>query len=47
MTEIKTICEQFGKELPVKIEPAPEQWGRLFNVDFFIRIRDNSISGYK
>jgi hypothetical protein len=43
MTEIKTIYEQLGKELQVKIEPAPDEWGRLFNVDFFIRIRDNYI----
>jgi len=43
MTEIKTIYGQLEKELQVKIEPAPDEWDRLFNVDFFIRIKDNHI----
>jgi hypothetical protein len=43
MTEIKTIYGQLEKELQVKIEPAPDEWDRLFNVDFFIRIKDNYI----
>jgi len=34
MTEIKTIYGQLEKELGVKIEPAPDEWDRLFNVDF-------------
>jgi len=43
MTEIKTIYGQLEKELQVKIEPAPDEWDRLFNVDFFIRIKNNYI----
>jgi hypothetical protein len=43
MTEIKTIYGHLEKELQVKIEPAPDEWDRLFNVDFFIRIKDNYI----
>lgn len=43
MTEIKTIYGQLEKELQVKIEPAPDEWDRLFNVDFFIRVKDNYI----
>lgn len=43
MTEIKTIYGQLEKELRVKIEPVPDEWDRLFNVDFFIRIKDNYI----
>lgn len=43
MTEIKTIYGQLEKELQVKIEPAPDEWDRLFNIDFFIRIKDNYI----
>jgi len=43
MTEIKTIYRQLQKELNVKIEPAPDEWGRLFNVDFFIQIKDKYI----
>ncbi|MBS3907965.1 MAG: MjaI family restriction endonuclease [Syntrophaceae bacterium] len=43
MTEIKTIYGQLEKELQVKIEPAPDEWDRLFNVDFFIRIKDSYV----
>jgi hypothetical protein len=43
MTEIKTIYGQLERELQVKIEPAPDEWDRLFNVDFFIEIKDNYI----
>jgi len=43
MTEIKTIYGQLEKELEVKIEPAPDEWDRLFNVDFFIKIKDRYI----
>jgi hypothetical protein len=43
MTEIKTIYGQLEKELQVKIEPAPDEWDRLFNVDFFIKIKDSHI----
>lgn len=40
MTEKKTIYEQLQEILGVKIEPAPDEWDRLFNVDFFIKIKD-------
>jgi hypothetical protein len=43
MTEIKTIYGQLEKELQVKIEPAPDEWDRLFNVDFFIKVKGNYI----
>jgi hypothetical protein len=43
MTEIKTIYGQLEKELGVKIEPAPDEWDRLYNVDFFIKIKDKYI----
>ena len=43
MTEKKTIYGQLQDILGVKIEPAPDEWDRLFNVDFFIRIRDKFI----
>ena len=29
--------------LDVKIEPAPDEWDRLFNVDFYIKIGDKYI----
>ena len=38
MTERKTIYEQLQELLKLKIEPAPDEWDRLFNVDFFIRV---------
>ena len=38
MTEISTIYGQLEKMLNIKIEPAPDEWDRLFNVDFFILV---------
>lgn len=43
MTEIKTVYGQLQKELNVKIEPAPDKWDRLYNVDFFIKVGDKYI----
>jgi hypothetical protein len=40
-TEIKTIYGQLQAELGEKIEPAPDEWDRLYNVDFFIKINEN------
>jgi hypothetical protein len=42
-TEIKTIYGQLQHILGVPIEPAPDKWDRLFNVDFFININDKFI----
>ena len=42
-TEIKTIYGQLEKALNVKIEPAPDKWDRLYNVDFFIKVKDSFI----
>lgn len=42
-TEIKTIYGQLEKALNYKIEPAPDSWDRLYNVDFFIKIKDKYI----
>ena len=43
MTEIKTIYGQLQEILKIKIEPAPDKWDRLYNVDFFIKIKDKYI----
>lgn len=43
MTEIKTIYGQLEKELGLKIEPTPDKWDRLYNVDFSIKIKDKYI----
>lgn len=43
MTEIQTIYGQLQKILGVEIESAPDEWDRIFNVDFFIKIQDKYI----
>lgn len=43
ITEIQTIYGQLQKILGVKIEPAPDEWDRLFNVDFYIKINEKYI----
>ena len=46
ITEIKTIYGQLQIELDdleIKIEPAPDKWDRLYNVDFFIKINSKYI----
>jgi len=43
MTEIQTIYGQLQKLLDVKIEPAPDEWDRKYNVDFFIKIKNKFI----
>lgn len=41
--EIKTIYEQLQETLKIKINPAPDTWDRLYNVDFYIKINDKYI----
>jgi len=43
VTEIQTIYGQLQKILDVPIQPAPDEWDRLFNVDFFIEINGKYI----
>jgi len=43
MTEIQTIYGQLQNILGVPIESAPDDWDRLFNVDFFIKINEKFI----
>ena len=42
-SEIQTIYGQLQDKLGVKIEPAPDEWDRGYNVDFFIRVKDRYI----
>lgn len=42
-TEIQTIYGQLQNILKVKIEAAPDEWDRLFNVDFFIKVNEKYI----
>lgn len=43
MTERRTIYGQLQEILGKKIEPAPDDWDRLFNVDFFIEVNGKYI----
>ena len=43
MTEIQTVYGQLEQMLGVKIEPAPDEWDRLYNVDFFIKVGERFI----
>ena len=42
-TEINTIYGQLQEILGVKVEPAPDEWDRLYNIDFFIEINGRYI----
>ena len=42
-SEIQTIYGQLQKALGVKVEPAPDEWDRGYNVDFFIKVKDKFI----
>jgi len=42
-TEIQTIYGQLEAALETEIKPAPDKWDRLYNVDFFITVGQNSI----
>ncbi len=43
LTEIKTIYGKLERVLGVKITPAPDEWDRLYNIDFYIKIGDKYI----
>ena len=42
-SEIQTIYGQLQQALGVKIEPAPDEWDRIYNIDFFIKVNDRYI----
>jgi hypothetical protein len=37
-TEAETIYKLLQRELSVEIKPAPDEWDRLYNVDFYIEV---------
>lgn len=37
-TEVKTVYGQLESLLEEKIEPAPDEWDRKYNVDFYIKV---------
>jgi len=42
-SEIQTIYGQLQEALGVKVEPAPDEWDRRYNVDFFIKVKEKYI----
>lgn len=38
LTEKQTVYGQLEKLLDTKLEPAPDEWDRLYNVDFYIPV---------
>lgn len=42
-SEIQTIYGQLQQALATKVEPAPDEWDRGYNVDFFIKVKDKYI----
>ncbi len=42
-SEIQTIYGQLQQALGVKVEPAPDEWDRRYNVDFFIKVNEQYI----
>ena len=43
LTEIKTIYGKLQRELSIEIKPAPDEWDRLYNVDFYIQVGEKYI----
>ena len=41
--EIQTTYGQLEKELGMPIKPAPDEWDRLYNVDFYIEVKGKYI----
>jgi hypothetical protein len=37
-TEVETIYKLLQRELGLEIKPAPDEWDRLYNVDFYIEV---------
>jgi hypothetical protein len=42
-SEVQTVYGQLQQLLGVTIEPAPDEWDRLYNVDFFIQVKGSYI----
>jgi hypothetical protein len=42
-SEIQTIYGQLQQALEINVEPAPDEWDRGYNVDFFIKVKDKFI----
>lgn len=42
-SEIQTVYGQLQNALGTKIEPAPDEWDRGYNVDFFVKVKNSFI----
>jgi len=42
-TEINTIYKILQRELNTEIKPAPDEWDRLYNIDFYIEVKGKYI----
>lgn len=42
-TEKQTVYGQLENLLGVRLEPAPDEWDRIYNIDFYIPLREASI----
>jgi len=47
ITEIETIYGQLEELIGMKIESASDDWDRRFNVDFFLKIKDDKFIGFQ
>jgi len=43
VTEKKTVYEQLEQALDLKLHPAPDEWDRRYNVDFYIPVGPKAI----
>ncbi|WP_456369921.1 MjaI family restriction endonuclease [Geoglobus sp.] len=43
LNEIRTIYGKLQKMLGVEVKPAPDEWDRLYNVDFYIEVNGKYI----
>jgi hypothetical protein len=43
MSEIQTVYGILQNNLGVPVQPAPDEWDRLFNVDFFVKVGEKYI----
>jgi hypothetical protein len=43
ITEKQTVYKQLEQVLGVRLCPAPDEWDRRYNVDFYIPVRDKAI----
>jgi hypothetical protein len=43
LREKKTVYEQLETLLQVKMEPAPDEWDRKYNIDFYIKVGERYI----